>query len=157
MVSKADDTVEPVLITGYIEFGDYGNLYSVDTSERDRMARADDTIVFELNKDKKSGMFIGSEGDIYHTTLNKCSCPDFVRRRAACKHMFRLANEFGEAVSVKPRREYIYLVISALIALLFGIFASGWLSFLGWLSFIVLITSTYVLHSVDKEIEANRN
>lgn len=37
----------------------------------------------------------GHDGNVYHTTLNSCTCPDFQFRRAPCKHMYRLALEVG--------------------------------------------------------------
>lgn len=40
----------------------------------------------------QSGNFKGSSGN-HTTSLEKCSCVDFLRRRKPCKHMYRLAME----------------------------------------------------------------
>lgn len=39
---------------------------------------------------------------IYHTTLRHCTCPDFVGRRAPCKHMYRLYNDLINRPGVVP-------------------------------------------------------
>lgn len=41
------------------------------------------------------GVFSGSHGT-YNTTLDSCTCVDFVRRKLPCKHIYRLAIELGE-------------------------------------------------------------
>lgn len=45
----------------------------------------------------ESGIFASSEGGFYETTLEECTCPDFAihGRLQPCKHMIRLAMEFG--------------------------------------------------------------
>lgn len=40
------------------------------------------------------GVFRGKSGE-YSTTLEKCPCMDFSRRRKPCKHMYRLSIELG--------------------------------------------------------------
>ncbi len=40
-----------------------------------------------------------SSGEVYDTTLYKCSCPDFRARGGPCKHMIRLAVEVGLLIS----------------------------------------------------------
>ena len=37
----------------------------------------------------------GTDGIVYHTTLNTCTCPDFQFRHQPCKHMYKIALEFG--------------------------------------------------------------
>lgn len=41
------------------------------------------------------GVFSGSHGT-YSTTLERCTCIDFIRRKLPCKHIYRLAIELGE-------------------------------------------------------------
>ncbi len=43
----------------------------------------------------KCAKFVGSSGGAYKTTLKKCTCPDFKKRKAPCKHMYYLADECG--------------------------------------------------------------
>jgi hypothetical protein len=59
------------------------------------MDRARNTIVYKINKAKNSGQFVGSEGEIYQTALDSCSCQDFIKRGGTCKHMYRLSHELG--------------------------------------------------------------
>ena len=47
----------------------------------------------------KTGRFHASEGDdIYTTTFQSCTCPDFTKRKKPCKHMYRLKIECGEPI-----------------------------------------------------------
>lgn len=43
-----------------------------------------------------SGSFKGSRASNYLTTLNSCTCVDFVRRKLPCKHIYRLAHELNQ-------------------------------------------------------------
>lgn len=43
----------------------------------------------------KYGFFSDSHGGKYRTTLKKCSCPDFQKRKVPCKHMYYLAAKCG--------------------------------------------------------------
>lgn len=52
------------------------------------------TTPISLDFERRTGEFAGSEGP-YRTTLNRCSCPDFIKRQFPCKHMYRLAVEIG--------------------------------------------------------------
>ena len=47
-----------------------------------------------------AGKAIGSQGEVYHVTLNSCTCPDFQTRKIPCKHMLKLAMELGVLSSV---------------------------------------------------------
>lgn len=53
----------------------------------------------ELDRDNQTCMFKGSGKEPYYTTLDSCTCPDWVIRGRdpdrACKHMYRLAHELG--------------------------------------------------------------
>ena len=58
---------------------------------------------------EKSGVFHGSSTSQYRTTLYNCECGDFRRRKAPCKHMYRLSMELmvipgiDKAESVNPK------------------------------------------------------
>lgn len=43
----------------------------------------------------KYGTFSGSTGGNYRTTLRRCSCPDFKKRKVPCKHMYYVAAKCG--------------------------------------------------------------
>lgn len=48
-----------------------------------------------INFDNKTGVFSSSSSGTYQVTTTSCTCPDFVRRRKPCKHMYRLLDELG--------------------------------------------------------------
>ena len=68
------------------------------TENRLTSAKKKELTPLELFPDEKSGRFVGSEGNIYQTTLDNCTCPDFAIQgyTQPCKHMIRLAMEYGE-------------------------------------------------------------
>lgn len=48
-----------------------------------------------INFDNKTGVFSSSSSGTYQVTTTSCTCPDFVRRRKPCKHIYRLLDELG--------------------------------------------------------------
>lgn len=68
------------------------------TESRFASAKKKELTPLDLSPDDKSGRFVGSEGNIYQTTLDSCTCPDFAIQgyTQPCKHMIRLAMEYGE-------------------------------------------------------------
>ena len=48
-----------------------------------------------VNFDNKTGVFPSSTSGTYQVTTASCTCPDFIRRRKPCKHMYRLLDELG--------------------------------------------------------------
>lgn len=58
--------------------------------ERSRKVKID-----TIDQDHLCGKFVGSAGEIYQTTLDECTCFDFVKTNSFCKHMLRLAMELG--------------------------------------------------------------
>lgn len=64
----------------------------------DRKARGIGGRLTVTSIDKKNfiGYYVGSDGKTrYRTTLLRCSCPDFQKRNAPCKHMYNLAWSCG--------------------------------------------------------------
>ena len=50
----------------------------------------------KLNLDAKYAVIVGSsEYKAYKTTLTKCTCPDFQKRKLPCKHIYYLALQTG--------------------------------------------------------------
>ena len=47
-----------------------------------------------LHSEDETAEIIGSDGT-YNVSLNECTCPDFNRYHAPCKHMYKLASELG--------------------------------------------------------------
>nr|DAL33523.1 MAG TPA_asm: hypothetical protein [Caudoviricetes sp.] len=65
--------------------------------KRKKSALAAEMTPLEVNLSNKTGKFVGSDGSIYDTTLEDCSCMDFAFNNGeiACKHILRLAMELG--------------------------------------------------------------
>lgn len=65
---------------------------------RHKAALSGELTPLELKKSEKCGIFAGSEGNVYETSLSECTCPDFAINggQIPCKHMIRLAMELGE-------------------------------------------------------------
>ena len=74
-----------------------------DQAKRAKRAYEADNTPLSVDRDNLRGTFQGSHGR-YDTTLEQCTCVDFVRRKLPCKHMYRLAIElglFGDKASAK--------------------------------------------------------
>ncbi len=48
-----------------------------------------------IDTELKYGLFTGATGGKYRTTLRRCSCPDFKKRKVPCKHMYYVAAKCG--------------------------------------------------------------
>lgn len=66
-----------------------------DQKKRLDSAKSSKTTPSSIDKVHMSGIFPGSGISPYRTTLETCTCGDFVRRKLPCKHMYRLAIELG--------------------------------------------------------------
>lgn len=49
--------------------------------------------IIEIDKENKKALFKGSGKNPYETTLDTCTCRDFVVRNLPCKHIYRLRME----------------------------------------------------------------
>lgn len=74
-------------------------LFSAELVDESRRMKALSGSMTPLKKDleNQTFYFIGSSGDIYTTTLDECTCPDFSIQGQVqpCKHMIRMAMELG--------------------------------------------------------------
>ena len=61
--------------------------------ERLNRARSADVTPAFIDKDSKSGEFVGAGENYYEVALDNCQCEDFKHRNLPCKHMYRLALE----------------------------------------------------------------
>ena len=68
------------------------------TESRLLSAQKKDITPLRIDKESAVAIFAGSGGNLYDTTLDKCSCPDFAINGFSqpCKHMIRLAMEMNE-------------------------------------------------------------
>lgn len=48
-----------------------------------------------IDREVQTGIFSGSKGALYKTTLESCTCRDYFLRRLPCKHIYRLMYELG--------------------------------------------------------------
>lgn len=65
-----------------------------DMQMRQFRARAAIYTPLSINPNSYSGRFRGTDHD-YSTSLIRCDCMDFQKHLRPCKHMYRLAHEFG--------------------------------------------------------------
>lgn len=65
------------------------------TDTRKNRAMNGELTSIRILPESKKAVFSGSEGGKYHTTLKKCTCPDFQKRNVPCKHMYYLAHKCG--------------------------------------------------------------
>lgn len=69
-----------------------------NTEQVKRRQRSIQTNLIRIDKNSLTGIFGGTRGETYHTTLTSCGCYDFTKRRRPCKHMYRLAEELNQTV-----------------------------------------------------------
>ena len=77
-------------------FSNWPDDIHLDPEQQKRIKSAKDAKLTPISIDSETGTgyFSGSSGR-YTTTLNRCECGDFLRRRRPCKHIYRLAMELG--------------------------------------------------------------
>lgn len=88
----------------------------------ERMKRAFEIRRSMLSFDEvnKRATFVGRKGEVYETTLESCTCMDFIRRGFPCKHMYCLFQRLGimslEQVDpqVKDKAETIEKILNSL-------------------------------------------
>jgi len=66
-----------------------------DQMKRLSSAKSAKTTPLSVDRESMMGIFPGSGASPYHTTLESCTCVDFIRRKLPCKHIYRLAIELG--------------------------------------------------------------
>jgi hypothetical protein len=65
-------------------------------SKRQARALSNQYVPINLDREKRTAFFQGSEETVYFTSPSGCTCMDFANRRFPCKHMYRLMVELGE-------------------------------------------------------------
>lgn len=83
---------------------------NLDTKTTDK-AKGKELTPLTVNKNEYAAEFLGSEGEIYETQLNTCTCPAYQTffRGRPCKHMARLAMELGLIPSDGMQTDYDYM------------------------------------------------
>lgn len=104
-----------------MDFGSWDKTIHEDEEQLKRISTAKkaDTTPANIDHSNKTAEFKGSGKKPYITTLDSCSCGDFIKRRLPCKHIYRLALEL-EGIDVKigmnknERKELIQTKLSSL-------------------------------------------
>lgn len=80
-----------------VELWNRWNKTNESQKQHERMERAlsGNVTVKRISTKSKCATFIGTSSKPYRTTLCSCTCPDFKKRKAPCKHMYYLANELN--------------------------------------------------------------
>jgi hypothetical protein len=80
-----------------MEFGKWGEDVHTLQDQQKRIVNAKKPGMTPLSIDEESrcAVFAGSGKLPYRTTLEDCTCSDFVRRKLPCKHIYRLAIDLG--------------------------------------------------------------
>lgn len=77
---------------------------SLDQQKRIVSSKLPKVMPLNINKDSLTGVFCGSRGEVYDTSLESCTCSDFKTRKLPCKHIYRLAIECGLMdAALKPK------------------------------------------------------
>lgn len=94
LVKKGEKMEKKALESDRI-FSNYDDAIHQEPAQRERIQRS-----IEHNLSMKSmlssgysGKVVGTTGNLYLVSLNKCTCQDFKRRRLPCKHMYYLARQ----------------------------------------------------------------
>lgn len=69
-----------------------------DQKSRMLRALANELTLNHMSKVFRTASYLGQTGDMYATTLNGCTCEDFLKRKLPCKHMYYLAITLGAVV-----------------------------------------------------------
>ena len=80
-----------------IHFGDWNDDIHDLWEQQERIDRAalSKTSPEYVDIDTEIAVFAGSRKNPYTTSLNSCTCGDFINRHLPCKHIYRLAMELG--------------------------------------------------------------
>ena len=68
---------------------------TADQVKRLTSAKSSKTTPSSIDRGNMTGIFPGSSSAPYVTSLESCTCGDFIRRKLPCKHIYRLAIELG--------------------------------------------------------------
>ncbi len=77
-------------------FGNWSVEQLSKSGQEDRYKRSifDNMRILEINEESGVALIVGTQGVVYDTTLNSCTCPDFKQRRLPCKHIYLLVRNY---------------------------------------------------------------
>lgn len=73
----------------------YDDYYSVKRISAAQKIKDSAVLSEDLTPGQESAVIQGSAADPYQVTLESCTCPDFHRTGAPCKHMYKLMLDAG--------------------------------------------------------------
>lgn len=66
-----------------------------EEGQYDRIIRSKPVKIAKYDPNSETAMVEGSRGMIYTTKFDSCTCKDFSTRQLPCKHMYKLASQYG--------------------------------------------------------------
>lgn len=64
---------------------------SAEQQNRKNRAKYEKMVVHDIDYAAKTAVIESSDGtSFYSVSLSSCTCPDFIKRRMTCKHMYKL-------------------------------------------------------------------
>ena len=73
------------------QFDIWGLSIHLSKGQYKRILKSAEVIIDQVDESNTMAVVVGSQGNIYETTLQTCTCFDFLSRSLPCKHMYRLA------------------------------------------------------------------
>lgn len=92
-IKDAVKAAGPVINESAFSFWDVAIHFS--NEQQDRIKRSGSVILLQYDPESKVAKSCGSNGEVYSTTFSECTCMDFKARQLPCKHMYKLAIQYG--------------------------------------------------------------
>ena len=92
-IEETIHTIEPSLESSPFSFWDISIHY--EEGQHDRIIRSKPVKIIRYDPNDETAEVEGSKGKVYTTTFESCTCMDFVSRQLPCKHMYKLASQYG--------------------------------------------------------------
>lgn len=86
-------TIEPPLESSAFSYWDISIHH--EEGQYERIIRSKTVKIIRYNPDSGIAEVDGSKGNVYETSFESCTCMDFTTRQLPCKHMYKLASQYG--------------------------------------------------------------
>jgi len=118
VVEKTDGSVTNVIVESFILEDELGTYYRAEDGVR--ADRAKDVHIISIDMIRRNAEFLGPDGEVYKTTLTKCTCPEYKELKAPCRHIYKLRDEviiMHPVVTERPKKKRWPVFAGALIFL----------------------------------------
>jgi len=118
VVEKTDGTSKNVIVESFILEDELGTYYRAEDGVR--ADRAKDVHLISIDMIRRNAEFLGPDGEVYKTTLTRCTCPEYKELKTPCKHIYKLRDEviiMHPAVTNRPVKKRWPVFAGALIFL----------------------------------------